>query len=389
MEPSLRTRSIPASATLAISAKAGRLKAAGVDVVDLSVGQPDFPTPEHIVEAARKALADKAFGYTPTAGTPKLREAVAQNLSAATGLKLAPANVFVSSGAKQCLHNLMQALVDPGDEVLVPAPYWVSYPSMVHAAQGVMRVLPTCLERGFRIDAQQLREALTDRSRLLVLNTPSNPTGAAYSEEELRALGEVVLSHPRLLVLSDEIYRGLTYDGWKHVSPASLGQDLASRCFLVDGVSKAYAMTGWRIGYAAGDPEVIAAAIRYQDHTTSCPSSISQAAALAALTGPQEPVEEMRRAFEKRRRALIEQVASMQGLSLSPPQGAFYGFLRLEARAETDVALCERLIDEAHVAAVPGTAFGAPSHIRVSFATSTDRLREGLARIGRALCGPV
>jgi aspartate aminotransferase len=221
---------------------------------------------------------------------------------------------------------------------------------------------------------------------VLVLNTPSNPTGAAYSETELQALAEVILSHPRLVVISDEIYRCLTYDGFQHVSPASLGEEMANRCFLVDGVSKAYAMTGWRIGYALGDANVIAAATRYQDHTTSCASAISQAAAVAALTGPQDPVEDMRRAFEGRRQVLIDQVAALPGLSLFPPRGAFYGFLRLAGDpAPDDATLCDRLIDEAHVAAVPGTAFGAPGHLRVSFATSTERLKEGLARIGRVL----
>lgn len=385
MEPSRRVQAIPGSATLTISAKAARLKAEGADVVDLSVGQPDFPTPEHIVEAARKALVDKAFGYTPTAGTPKLREAVAATLSQVTGRSYGPANVLVSSGAKQSLHNLMQALVDPGDEVIVPAPYWVSYPPMVQAAEGVLKVVPTGIGQGFRLTADQLRAALTERSRVLVLNTPSNPTGAAYDEAELRALAEVVLSHPRLVVVADEIYRSLTYGGFRHVSFASLSEEAAARCVVVDGVSKAYAMTGWRIGYAVGDAKVIAAATRYQDHTTSCASSISQAATVAALTGTQAPVEEMRRAFEGRREVLISRVGALPSLALHPPQGAFYAFLRLTGALTDDTALCARLIDEAHVAAVPGDAFGAPGHLRLSFATSTERLEEGLRRLGRLL----
>ncbi len=386
MEPSKRVQAIPGSATLTISARAGELRAAGKDVVALSVGQPDFPTPAHIVEAARKALADGAFGYTPTAGTPALRQAVADTLGTLTGQALTPAHVLVSSGAKQSLHNLIQALVDPGEEVLVPTPYWVSYPSMAQAAGAVFTPLPTRMEDGFRLTADTLRATLTDRSRVLILNTPSNPTGAAYERAHLEALAEVVLAHPRLAVVSDEIYRHLVYDGFTHTSFASLGPEAAARCFVVDGVSKAYAMTGWRIGYAAGDPAVIAGATRYQDHTTSCASAISQAAAVAALTGPQEPVETMRRAFERRLGLLSEGVTRIPGLCMNRPQGAFYGFVKVAGEAGADdAALCQRLIEEAHVATVPGSAFGAPGHIRLSYAVADERIEEGLRRIARAL----
>jgi aspartate aminotransferase len=385
MTPSDRVRAIAGSATLTISARAGELRAAGQDVITLSVGQPDFPTPEHIVEAAREALSAGAFGYTPTAGTPTLREAVAQRTRAVTGQPVAPAQVLVSSGAKQSLHNLMQALVDPDDDVLVPVPYWVSYPPMVQLAQGRFVPLQTRLEDGFRLTVEQLREALTPRSRILLLNSPSNPTGAAYRRKELEALAEVVLSHPRLVILSDEIYHPLTYGGFQHVSPAALGPEVAARTFVVDGVSKAYAMTGWRIGYAVGDPAVIAAATRYQDHTTSCASAVSQAAAEAALTGSQQPVEQMRQAFEQRMEAMAARVATMEGLSLHRPEGAFYAFVKLgpalRERHPDDVALCQALIEEAHVATVPGSAFGAPGHIRLSFAVPTARIDEGLQRI--------
>ena len=354
-----------------------------MDVVNLAVGQPDFPTPEHVVDAARKALADHAFGYTPTAGTPALRSAVAEHLAPLLAHPLDADNVLISCGAKQSLHNLIQSVVDPGDEVLVPAPYWVSYPPMAQAAQAVLKVLPTRQEEGFRLQPDVLREALTPASRLLVLNSPSNPTGAAYRRADLEALFEVVLSHPRLVVLSDEIYRRLTYGGFVHTSPASLGPEAFSRSLVVDGVSKAYAMTGWRIGFSVGPPEVIAAATRYQDHTTSCASSISQAAALAAITGPQEPVEAMRAAFETRMETILDLVQkNAPGLSLLRPQGAFYAFCRIvDDRLTDDVVLAERILEKAHVAVVPGLAFGAPAHLRLSFAASLERITEGVRRI--------
>ncbi|MFH2005797.1 MAG: pyridoxal phosphate-dependent aminotransferase [bacterium] len=385
MHPNQRGSAIPSSATLSISAKAKQMTADGLDVVNFGVGQPDFATPAHIVDAAKRALDGGAHGYTPTAGTPVLREAVAAELSRVTGNTYGPTNVFVSNGAKQCLHNLMQVLVDPGDEVLVPAPYWVSYVPMVQLAGGVPKLLPTSLEDGFRLTPDQLREALSPRSKVLILNSPSNPTGAAYGESELRALAEVVTSHPHLAVLSDEIYRQLTFDGFKHVSFASLGPEAAARTFVIDGVSKAYAMTGWRIGYAAGPAEVIAAAIRYQDHTTSCASAGSQAAAVAAITGPQDAVAMMLAAFTERRKVLLYKIDAIPGVSVHPPQGAFYAFLSLEGLGATGVdddAFCQRLLDDAHVAAVPGFAFGAPGHMRLSFACSMERLIEGLDRIG-------
>ena len=389
MKPNKRGSAIPSSATLTISAKANQMRAAGVDVINFGAGQPDFPTPANIVAAAKRAMDDGAHGYTPTAGTPALRQAVATELSALTGADYGVANVMVSNGAKQNLHNLMQVLVDPGDEVIVPSPYWVSYPTMVQLAEGVMKALPTRLEDGFRLTPDQLREALTPRSKVLLLNSPSNPTGAAYSEADLRALAEVVLDHPQLVVVSDEIYRKLVYGSHKHVSFAGLSPETAARTFVVDGVSKAYAMTGWRIGYCAGDQEVIAAATRYQDHTTSCASAISQAAALEALTGPQDAVHQMHAAFTERREALLERIATIPGLSVHPPQGAFYAFAAvspdLGAPAQDDTALCAKLLDEAHTAAVPGSAFGAPGHLRLSFATSKERVLTGLDRIAQAL----
>jgi aspartate aminotransferase len=384
MHPNQRGSAIPASATLTISAKARAMTTDGVDVVNFGVGQPDFPTPAHIVEAAKQALDGGAHGYTPTAGTPVLRKAVAAELSKLSAVDYAPASVFVSNGAKQCLHNLIQVLVDPGDEVIVPGPYWVSYAPIVQLAGGVMKLLPTTLADGFKLTPDQLRAALTPRTKVLILNSPSNPTGAAYDEAELRALAEVVLDHPHLAVVSDEIYRQITYDGFRHVSFSSLSPETAARTFVVDGVSKAYAMTGWRIGYAAGPSEVIAAAIRYQDHTTSCASAGSQAAAVAALTGTQEPVATMLAAFSERRTALLEKIATIDGMSVYPPQGAFYAFVDLQGLGPVgadDGPFCSRLLDEAHVAAVPGLAFGAPGHMRVSFACAMDRLMEGLDRL--------
>ncbi len=386
MQPNKRGAGIPASATLTISAKARQMTAAGVDVVNFGVGQPDFPTPPHIVEAAVTALQGGAHGYTPTAGTPAIREAVAANLSKLSAVDYAPTSVFVSNGAKQCLHNLIQVLVDPGDEVVVPSPFWVSYEPIVQLAGGVMKLLPTHLADGFKLTPDQLREAITERTKVLILNSPSNPTGAAYSAAELEALAEVVLAHPHLAVVSDEIYRRLTYDGFTHVSFAGLSPETAARTFVVDGVSKAYAMTGWRIGYAAGPAEVIAAAIRYQDHTTSCASAGSQAAAVAALTGDQTPVATMLKAFTERRAVVLERIAAMDGVSVHPPQGAFYAFCDLQGLGpvgEDDGPFCDNLLAQAHVAAVPGYAFGAPGHVRISFACGMDRLVEGLDRFER------
>jgi aspartate aminotransferase len=386
MHPNKRGAAIGPSATLTISAKARQMTADGVDVVNFGVGQPDFPTPAHIVEAAVKALHGGAHGYTPTAGTPVLRAAVAAELSKLSAVDYEPASVFVSNGAKQCLHNLMQVLVDPGDEVVVPGPFWVSYAPIVQLAGGVMKLLPTGLANGFKLSPDQLRGALTERTKVLVLNSPSNPTGAAYSAAELQALAEVVLEHPHLAVVSDEIYRQLTYDGFEHVSFASLSPETAARTFIVDGVSKAYAMTGWRIGYAAGPQEVIAAAIRYQDHTTSCAAAGSQAAAVAALTGDQGPVATMLKAFTERREVILKRIAAMDGVSVHPPQGAFYAFCDLQGLGPLgmdDGPFCDKLLEEGHVAAVPGFAFGAPGHMRVSFACAMDRLVEGLDRVER------
>ncbi len=384
MHPNRRGSAIPASATLTISARARRMTDDGLDVINLGVGQPDFPTAPHIVEAAKRALDGGAHGYTPTAGTLALREAVAAELSASAGSDYDPSTVFVANGAKQCLHNLMQVLVDPGDEVILPAPYWVSYVPMVNLAGGEVKVVPTHIADGFKLTPEKLRETLTPRSRVLVLNSPSNPTGAAYTKDDLRALEDVVLAHPRLAVLSDEIYRKLTYDGFEHVSFARLSPEAASRTLVVDGLSKAYAMTGWRIGYAAGPPEVIAAAIRYQDHTTSCASAASQAAAIAALTGPQDPVATMRAAFTRRRAAMLERFDAIEGVAVHPPQGAFYAFCDLRGLGplgEDDGAFCERLLEEALVAAVPGFAFGAPGHMRISFACSMSRLLTAMDRL--------
>jgi len=386
---------IPPSATLALSARAKAMKARGIDVIDLSVGQPDFNTPEAIVEAAFEAVRGGATGYTPTPGTPELRAAVAEMVGRDYRLEVSSDNVIVSPGAKYSLAVAMNALVGPGDEVLVPAPYWVSYPNMVTMAGAEGVLVKTTLEQGFRLDPASLEERLNERTKLLVLNSPSNPTGVGYDEDSLKAIGEVLARFPAVWVLCDDIYRKLVYGKFRHVSLARACPDLAHRCVFVDGVSKAYAMTGWRIGFTVGPKELIGAMTRLQGHETSCPAAVSQAAALAAITGDDLCVKEMLEAFTKRRDRLLARLSEVEGVITVPPDGAFYVFSNIEAYLEKktpagdfladDIALGNYLLEEAHVAAVPGTAFGSPGHLRMSYATSEERLMEAMDRVSRAL----
>jgi aspartate aminotransferase len=389
-------RSIPASATLAISARAKALKAEGHDVVDLGVGEPDFDTPEHIVEAACKAVREGATHYTPTPGTPQLRKAVAEDMGRTCGIELGPENVIVSPGAKYSLRLAILTVLEPGEKVLIPAPYWVSYPVMVKLAGGTSQVIPTSLETGFKITPELLAEHIDSKCRLLILNSPSNPTGVGYTRDELAALMDVVLKHEHLWVLTDDIYRMLTYGDFKHCPVTSLGTEIASRCIVVDGVSKSYAMTGWRIGFTAGPAELISAMARIQSQATSNPAAVSQAAALAAITGPQDCVEKMRNAFENRRALTISTLSAMEGVTFCEPDGAFYVLADFSPflggtdpntgkKVDTDLALAEYLITSVKVATVPGSAFGAPGCIRMSYAASEERITEGLNRIKKAL----
>jgi aspartate aminotransferase len=388
---------IKPSITLAVTSKAARLKAEGIDVVSFGAGEPDFDTPEHIKAAARAAL-DRGVGkYTDVAGTMPLRKAIAAEMSRVHHTKIDPENTLVSVGAKHCLYNAFMALLDPGDEVLIPAPYWVSYPDMVMLAGGTPIFLPTRAEDDFTVTAAQVAKACTPKTRAIVLNNPSNPTGAVYTRAQIEALAEVVLAKD-LLVISDDIYRSLVYAGAEYVSIASLSQALADRTVLIDGVSKTYAMTGWRIGYTsvtAALAPLVKAMNKIQGQSTSNPSHIAQVATLAALTGPQECVEIMRKAFDERRIEMLKLLRAIPAVQCREPKGAFYAFPDLGAYVgkttphgdalTTDVMLCDWLLDAGRVAVVPGSGFGAPGHVRLSYACSMANIQDGVGRMTRAL----
>ncbi len=383
------------SATMAMAAKASAMKAAGVDVIDLSVGEPDFPTPSHICRAAEAAIAAGHTKYTPAAGIPALRKAVAEDYSRRSGLAVTPAQVVVSNGAKHALHNVFTAVLEEGDEVIVPAPYWVSYAELIKLAGGRPVTVATRIEDDFKLSPEALRAALTPKSRMLLLCSPSNPTGVVYRPEELRALAEIAIEAD-LAVVADEIYDQLVYDGRSSPSFPTLVPGLDARTVVVAGVSKTYSMTGWRIGWTIS-PEPLAKAIgSLQSQETSNPSSVGQHAAVAALTGPQDCVTTMRAAFEKRRDLVATRLKSMPDVRLPDVGGAFYAFFDIApalARAQsenlgTSVAWCEALLERQHVALVAGSAFGAEGHVRMSFAASEENLIRGLDRLATFLADP-
>jgi aspartate aminotransferase len=388
---------IKPSITLAVTAKAGRLKAEGIDVVSFGAGEPDFDTPNHIKDAARAALDQGVGKYTDVAGTLALRKAIAAEMSRVHHTTITPDNVLVSVGAKHSLYNLFMALIDPGDEVLIPAPYWVSYPDMVMLAGGKPVILATKPEDDFAVTAAQVAAACTPKTRAIVLNNPSNPTGAVYTRAQIEALAEVVVAK-ELLVISDDIYRSLVYAGAEYVSIAAVSQALADRTVLIDGVSKTYAMTGWRIGYTsvtAALAPLVKAMSKIQGQSTSNPSHIAQVATIAALTGPQDCVETMRKAFDERRIAMVKLLRAIPSVTCREPKGAFYAFPDLGAyigkttpdglTIASDVELCDWLLDAGKVAVVPGSGFGAPGHVRLSYACSMPNIENGVARIAKTL----
>jgi len=392
MKLSSRARSISASPTLALDAKTKRLQSEGVDVVNFGVGEPDFDTPQHIKEAAIHAIEAGFTKYTPSSGIPELRQAIAEKFKKDNGLEYKPSQILVSVGAKHSIYNAVMVLCDEGDEVLLAAPYWVSYPEMVKLAGGKPVVLHTSLESGFKVTAEAIEDAITERTSLMILNTPSNPTGAIYTREELERIAEVCLKH-KVAVISDEIYEKLIYEG-EHVSFASLAPEVKDITITVNGVSKSYAMTGWRIGYAAGPENVIKAMGDLQSHATSNPTSISQKAALAGLKGPQEPLEMMKVEFRKRRDYMVKRLNEMSGFKCLTPPGAFYVYPDVSALigkklagkpVVDDSALADILLDEARIAVVPGKAFGTNGNLRFSYATSMERIEEGLSRLARVL----
>ncbi len=389
---SSRLNRLAASATLAMSQKSSEMKAQGIDVINMSVGEPDFNTPDHIKTAAKQAIDNNYSKYSPVAGYPDLRKAIVAKLKNENGLDYTAAEISVSNGAKQCVCNAVLALVDDGDEVIIPAPYWVSYPQMVKLAGGNPVIVPAGFEQDFKMTAQQLEEAITPKTRMLILCSPSNPTGSVYTAEELAALAEVILKHEDLFVLADEIYEHINYTG-KHASIASI-PGMKERSIIINGVSKAYAMTGWRIGFAAAPEWIIKGLNKLQGQYTSGPCSVSQKAAEEAYVASQQCVEDMRIAFERRRNLIVELAKDIPGLEVNVPQGAFYLFPKCSSffgktdgkrviNNSSDLAMY--LLEEGHVATVGGDAFGDPECFRMSYATSDDNIREAMKRIKTCL----
>ncbi|MBO5718618.1 MAG: pyridoxal phosphate-dependent aminotransferase [Bacteroidales bacterium] len=387
-----RLAALAASETLAMSQKSSELRAQGIDVINLSVGEPDFFTPEHIKQAAKQAIDNNFSFYSPVPGYPALRKAISEKLKNENGLDYLPEQIVCSNGAKQSVCNTLLALVNPGDEVIVPAPYWVSYVEMVKLAEGTNVIVSAGIEQDFKMTAEQLEAAITPKTKALILCSPSNPTGSVYSYEELKALAEVLARHPQVYILSDEIYEHINYIG-KHESIAQF-EEIRDRVVIINGVSKAYAMTGWRIGWIAAPKWIAAACNKLQGQYTSGPCSVAQEAARLAYTGSQECVEEMRKAFHRRRDLIMSLMQEIPGLELRQPQGAFYVFPKCssfygksyEGRVINSAAdLAMYLLEEGHVACVGGAAFGAPECIRMSYATSDENIKEAVARIKAAL----
>ena len=388
-----RLNRLAPSATLAMSQKSSEMKAQGIDVINLSVGEPDFNTPDHIKEAAKKAIEDNWSKYSPVPGYPELRKAIVEKLKNENGLSYNINEILVSNGAKQSVCNTIMALVNDGDEVIIPAPYWVSYPQMAKLAGGDPVFIQATFEQDFKITPEQLEAAITPKTKMLILCSPSNPTGSVYSQEELNALAEVIKRHDDMFVLADEIYEHINYVG-KHASIAKC-PGMKERSIIVNGVSKAYAMTGWRIGYIAAPEWIVKGCNKLQGQYTSGPCSVSQKAAEFAYTQSQECVEQMRQAFERRRDLIVDLARQIPGLEVNVPEGAFYLFPKCSSfygsktpagtvvNNSTDLAMY--LLEEAHVATVGGDAFGAPDCFRMSYATSDDNIREAMRRIGNAL----
>ncbi|AFT70038.1 Aminotransferase, classes I and II superfamily [Alloalcanivorax dieselolei B5] len=386
-----RVQRIKPSPTLAVTSKAAELRAQGKDIIGLGAGEPDFDTPDHIKQAAIEAINAGKTKYTAVDGTPGLKQAIVDKFKRENDLSYEPAQVLVSSGGKQSFFNMALALFNDGDEAIIPAPYWVSYPDMVKVAGGVPVILETTLETRFKITPEQLAAAITPKTRLFVINSPSNPSGMAYTKEELAALGEVLKQHPDIVVATDDMYEHILWTGQPFVNIVNACPDLYDRTVVMNGVSKAYSMTGWRIGYAAGPQKLIGAMKKVQSQSTSNPASISQAAAEAALAGDQQCVADMVKAFKERHDYVVEALNALPGVSCAPGDGTFYAFPDFSgAIAEMDdvsscTELATKLLDTAGVALVPGSAFGAPGCMRLSFAVGLDTLKEAVRRIEKVL----
>ena len=385
MELAKRVQALTPSSTLAITAKAKELKAQGLDVIGLGAGEPDFNTPQHIIDRAYESMKEGHTKYTASAGLPQLKKAIINKLKQDQGIEYKEAEIIVGSGAKHVLYTLFQAILDEGDEVIVPTPYWVSYPEQVKLAGGTPVYCEGKESNSFKITPEDLKKSITDRTKAVIINSPSNPTGMLYTAEELQQLGEVCLAHG-ILIVSDEIYEKLVYGDAKHVSIAELSPELKKNTIIINGVSKSHSMTGWRIGYAAGDAAIIKAMANLASHSTSNPTTTAQYGAIAAYEGSQEPVEEMRKAFEGRRDAIYEKLISIPGISCIKPEGAFYLFPNVKkAMAATGYAnvddFAAALLEEALVAVIPGSGFGADENIRLSYATSMENLERAIERI--------
>jgi aspartate aminotransferase len=394
MKLAKRLSVVEPSMTLKVSAKAAELKAKGIDVISFGAGEPDFDTPVHIKEAAKKGLDGGATKYTQVEGTPQLRKAVAAWFAKAHGFDVAPNEVMVSAGAKQVIFNAFHAVLDEGDEVIIPAPYWVSYAEIAKLAGAKPVPVVSRAEDDFVVSPEAVAKAITPRTRMLLIVSPSNPTGAVYDEKTLRALADLAVKHD-LWLLTDDIYRTLVYGDAKFVQPATFGPEVRKRTIIADGVSKAFAMTGWRIGFALAPPAIIEAMGTLQGQSTTNAAAVSQAAALAAIEGPTDEIERMRQEFDKRRQYMVSALRAIPGVKCVEPKGAFYAFPDVSAYngrktpagkvLDGDLALCEYLIEEAKVAVVPGSAFYAPGFIRLSYATSQANIEKGVARLADAL----
>lgn len=389
MRISQRCQRVTGSLTLAIDAKAKEMKQKGIDVVGFGAGEPDFDTPEHIRKAAKDALDLGKTRYTPAAGMPELRQAICDKLKRDNGLDYVPQQIVVSNGAKHSLFNSFQALLEEGDEVIVPGPYWVSYPEIVRMAGGVPVIVEGTEANNFKPTIDDFRAAVTDKTRAVVINSPNNPNGFVFTREELQAIGDLAIEKD-LSIVSDEIYEFLVYDGAEHISIASLSPEIKERTIVINGMSKAYAMTGWRIGYTASPLNAAKAMTNFQSHSTSCPNSIAQYAALTALSGPDDQLKSMVAEFDRRRRRIVELINEIPGLSCKPPKGAFYVMMNIGgvfgkryngAPIVDSMSFTQLLLDNSHVAVVPGAGFGADAYVRLSYATSMENIEKGLARI--------
>jgi len=389
MELSQKNLAISESLTLAIDAKAKKMKADGLDVVGFGAGEPDFETPKHIIEAAKQALDKGLTRYTPSSGCLELKKAICEKLKRDNHLDYSPNQIVVSNGAKHSLYNVFQAILNPGDEVIIPSPFWLSYPEMVKMAEGVPVYINTNEDNEFKITAEDLKSAITNKTKAIIINSPSNPTGCVYTEEELSEIASLAVEH-QFFVVSDEIYEEFIYDGMKHISIASLGDEIKKLTILINGMSKAYAMTGMRIGYTAADIDVIKVMSNIQSHSTSNANSVAQYASIAALNGPKEPIRKMVEEFSRRRDYIVNRINAIPSLSCKLPKGAFYVMMNIgniigkEYRGnkiEGSLSFAELLLEAQKVAVVPGIAFGADHYVRLSYATSMDAIVKGLDRI--------